>query len=269
LIQLKELVKEEMSRDPMSTRIFDGVNGFQGTPEDYWGMPLELPQWLQDAHNRKSGRCFIFGTGPSLVEQKHLLHHMQQEETWTVNRMRHWEGLPFTPTVHCIAEPGPVMEWGRAINHVYDFPEALNRIAVNWWPVTAPGWLWCPKAPDDIQCRWEGYFGTGDFLPPIPTAWASPLTVGQVALWMGYTEIYLLGCDTSQEGQAWDPVAGRTARERNIRSILECAERAGRDVKRSGRKLMDCTPGGRLNREGALEYIPLEDVLEVTKKEAL
>jgi hypothetical protein len=263
LIKLKALSEEEQARDEMSLRIFDGIHGFQGTAEDNWGYGQDMttPQWLQEAHNRKSGRCFIFGTGPSLTSQMHLLHHMRTEETWTVNRMKHWKDLPFTPVNHCIAEPGPIMEWGRRINPNYDFPEATNKIAVNWWPVTAEGWLYVPKAPDDIQLRWNGFFGLDDFLPAIPTGWASPLTVAQVAAWMGHTEIFFLGVDTTQTGQAWDPVAGRTAYERNIRSILECFERAGRDMKRAGRIMADCTPGGRVNAEGCLPYVPLEEVL--------
>ena len=255
---------KEVERDlDFAARSFHGITAFQGTPEDNWGLPQGQPQWLLDAHNTKSGRCFLMGTGPSITKQKDLLAKLENEETFTVNRMKQWKDLPFTPTHHCIAEPGPVASWGKEIFPQYDFPKALNRLAINWWPVTAEGWLWINKAPDDIQCRWEGYWGWQDFLPPIPTAWASPLTIGQIALWLGYTELYFLGMDLTQVGQAWDVAQGRTAMERNIRSILECAERAQRDVTRAGRKIMDCTPGGRFNREGILEYVPLEEVLEL------
>ena len=269
-IDLRHIAREEMEQrdQSMAVRLFGGFAG-QGTPEDNWGMDIEFPKWISDVHNKKTGRCFLFGTGPSLVSQLPLLHHMKNEDTWTVNRMRYWGELPFRPDHHVIAEPGPVMSWDGSLNGHYDFPEAVNRIAINWWEVKAKGWLWCPKAPDDIQMRWEGFFDLGDHLPPLPTGWASPLTCAQIAAWLGYTEFYFLGIDTTQTGQAWDPIAGRTAQPRNIRSILECFERAGRDVKRSGRKMYDCTPGGLINAEGALEYIPLEDVLEVTKKEAL
>lgn len=263
----KTIAREEMARadKSLAIRIFDGME-FQGTPADKWGLNLEMPQWVLDAHNKKSGRVFLMGTGPSLIGQIPILKHLAREETWTVNRMRRFYesgGLPFAPTVHLVAEPGPIMDWGRIINPIYDFPEATNRIAINWWPVTAKGWLWCPKAPDDVQMRWEGCFGMDDIFPPIPTGWASPLTALQLAAWMGYTEFYFLGCDTTQMGQAWDAERGRTGNERNIRSILECFDAARRTCKLHDRLIFDCSTGGRLNKEGVLEYRDLADVLGV------
>ena len=258
---LKNIAEKEDIGESMSLRIFRGLD--QERADTKWGMDIENPPWLEAVHNTQSGRCFILGTGPSLTQQMPLLPHLDKETTWTVNRMQFWGDLPFTPNNHVVAEPGPIGGWGRFIFPQYDFPTAINRIAINWWPVTAPGWLWVPKAPDDIQMRWEGFYGLGDTFPPIPTGWASPLTLCQVAAWMGYDEFYFLGIDTTQTGQAWDAIQGRTANPRNIRSILECFDRANRDVRRAGRKIFDCTPGGRINQEGALEYVPLEDVLEV------
>jgi hypothetical protein len=228
---------------------------------------MAAPPWVNELHNKFSGRCFLFGTGPSLAQQIPILEKMRDEYTFTCNRMKLWKELPFTPWVHCLTEPWPIVDWGRAVGNLYDYKEASNRIACAWFPVVAPGWQWLPKAADDIQCRWQGYWGTQDFLPPLPTAWASPITIGQLALWMGFTELYLVGCDTTQDGQAWDVEKGRTKFPRSIRSILECADRAYRDVKRAGRILNDCTPGGRLNMEGAIPYRDLKDVLD-GKKEA-
>jgi hypothetical protein len=262
MIDLNHIAEEERARKPdhRVVRVFDGLR-YQGTKEDSWGMPVETPRWLTDSHNTRSGRCFIFGTGPSLVEQMPMLGAMKEETTWTVNRMRHWKDLPFTPTYHVVAEPGPILQWGRFIHPRYDYPEAGTRIAINWWPVTAKGWLWVPKAPDDIQMRWEGFQGFDDFLPPVVTGWASPLTLAQVAVWMGFRELYFLGIDTTQQGQAWDPIAGRTAKERNIQSILECFDHARWDIQRNGGVVFDTTPGGRINEEGALPFKPLAEVL--------
>lgn len=246
----------------MTRRMFNGLDNQDG-PETDWGMRnMENPQWVLDAHNTKSGRVFMFGSGPSLFEQRPLLKLLKDEDTWTVNRFRKFRP-PFIPTYHGVTEPGPIGGWGTYILQLYDFPEAEQRIAVNWWPLdeAVEGWKWVPKAPDDIQVRWEGWFGLGDDLPPIPTAWASPLTFGQLACWFGYDELIYLGVDTTQEGQAWDPKQGRTMQTRAIHSILECAERGRMQMERAGRKIIDCTPGGRLNMEGALPYVPLEEVL--------
>jgi hypothetical protein len=247
-------------QDSMSVRVFTAFE-YQGTPDTNWDMKIEIPQWIHDVHNTRSGKCFIFGTGPSVVKEIDLLPKMVDEDTWTVNRMRLWGDLPFVPTHHVVAEPGPILNWGRQIHDRYDFPEALNRIAINWWEVSAPGWLWCPKAPDDIQMRWEGFFGLSDRFTPLPTGWASPLTAAQLACWMGHTEIYFLGIDTTQVGQVWDIEQGRTAQPRNIRSIMECFDRARADIQLSGRQVYDCSKGGRVNQEGALPFKSLEEAL--------
>jgi len=249
-------------QDSMSIRVFTAWD-FQGTPETNWDMQIEVPKWIHDVHNTRTGRTFIMGTGPSLVKELPILHHLQDESTWTVNRMKLWGDLPFTPLHHIVAEPSPIMMWGNAVNPRYDFPKAINRIAINWWAVQAPGWLWCPKAPDDIQMRWEGFMGLTDQFAPLPTGWASPLTAAQLACWMGYTEIYFLGIDTTQVGQAWDVETGRTAQPRNVRSIMECFDRARVDIQLAGRKVYDCSRGGRINGEGILPFMSLEEALEL------
>ncbi len=262
---LRHLITEEdLNKELFGIRAFPMREQYRD-PTNNWGMDfgMELPPtWLQQVHNAYAGkRCFMLGTGPSLKAQLALLPKLAGEYTFTCNRMKLWGELPFTPFVHCVTEPNPVINFGQRIKSLYDFPGAKNKVACIWWPVTAKGWLWMPKASDDIQVRWNGTWGLGDHLPPVPTAWASPLTITQLALWMGFSEVYLLGVDTTQQGQAWDVDQGRTAKPRSIRSILECAERMSRDIKRSGRQFWDCTPGGRLNREGAIAYRSLEEVL--------
>jgi len=250
--------------DDHALRLFHSLDETP-TAENDFDMGFGQPQWLLDAHNTMSGRVFILGTGPSLLKQLPLLGALKNEETWTVNRMQRFKELPFTPTHHSIAEPGPVTDWGRGIDYPYDYPTAKNRLAIHWTPVTAPGWLWVAKAHDDVQVRWQGFFGLGDYLPPIPSAWASPLTAAQVACWLGFTELYLLGCDTTQTGQAWDTVGGRTKFKRSILAILECADRAKHEIFAAGRSIYDCAPGGKLNEEGVLDYVELGDVLGTDK----
>jgi len=256
----RHLVKDFEHDDSMGIRVFSNFED-PAIAEDNWGMDMEMPEWIQEVHNKFVGeRCFIFGTGPSLIDQVPLLGDMNNEYTFTCNRMRSWEDLPFTPWVHCTTEPHPFLAWGLGVAERCDFPTAKNRIGCMWFPVRVKDWLWLPKAPDDLQVRWQGTFGLGDYLPPIPTAWASPLTISQLALWMGFSKIYLLGCDTTQLGQAWDRETGTTKVPRSIRSIIECAERIGRDVWRDGREIWDCS-GGTLTKEGVLPYKDLASVI--------
>ena len=260
-VNLNPLARRFPRDETMGIRAF-GTFSTPNNPKDNWGMvDLPKPKWIDEMQNAVTGRVFLFGTGPSLVTQKHLLPRMVDESTWTCNRMKHWGELPFKPTVHCVTEPGPLIQWGISVNKTYDFPDANLRIAISWTPVTAKGWLWCPKAPDDIQMRWEGFWGTKPFLPPLPSGWPSPLTMSQLAAWFGHTEFYFLGIDTTHVGQAWDVEKGRTKHPRNVRSILESFDRAKHEMKVAGRAMYDCTPGGRINQEGILEYRDLEEVL--------
>ena len=259
---LRHTAEETGTQKDMGVRVFNGLFRYLSQPHEDWGMDIPWPEWIEQVHNTASGRCFMLGTGPSLTKEERLFPLLGREVTWTVNRMRKYYGtLGFAPTNHVIAEPGPVMGFGHRIGEVYDFPEAQNRIAIHWNVVATPGWLWCPKAPDDIQVRFQGIQGLGERLAPLPTAWASPFTSVQLALWMGYDEIYMLGLDTTNQGQAWDVEYGRTKQPRNIRSIMECVERVRRDIERAGRQIYDCSSGGRLNEEGILEYRKLEEVL--------
>ena len=248
----------------MGFRAFSNFN-IKDDPLTNWGMEMEMPEWLDDIHNAFEGkRCFLFGTGPSLIDQLPLLSNMNNEYTFTCNRIKLWKELPFTPWLHAVTEPGPFLAWGRAVARTHACPEAKNHVGCCWFPVNIPGWHWLPKAPDDIQARWQGVFGMGDHLPPIPTAWASPLTIAQLALWMGFSELYLLGVDTTQTGQAWDRSKGTTKFPRNIRSIVESADRLRSQVWLNGRKIYDCTPNGRFSQEGVMPYIDLAEVVHAT-----
>ena len=231
--------------------------------EDRWGMEnFENLPWVKDVHNSHVGeRCFLIGSGPSIIDQLPLLHKLSDEYTFTCNRLRKWDAVPFRPFIHCVTEPGPVFNFGSAIHPFYDFPGAQNKVVAMWWKIEAPGWLWLPKASDDIQIRWQGFFGCGDDLPPIPSGWASPLTISQLAAWMGFSEMYVLGCDLTDMGQAWDRENGTTKNKRSVRSTLECFDRARMTLESHGRKMVDCTPGGQANVQGVLEYVPLEEVL--------
>lgn len=256
-----KVIKQNLPETDKGVRAFNNWIWGLDNEANNWGVEYAMPSWLANVHNKYRGRCFLLGTGPSLLKQVELLPRLEKEYTFTCNRMAKFQEFKIRPFIHCVTEPQPFLEWGLDIVEVYNYPQAANKVACIWWPVKLPGWLWIPKAPEEIQIRWQGFHGLKEPLRPLPTGWASPLTIAQLAAWMGFTEFYFMGIDTTNVGQAWNPTTERATYPRNIRSICECFDRARMDIQMAGRKVYDCTPGGRINKEGILPYVELGDVL--------
>jgi hypothetical protein len=237
---------------------------------NWWGTPLEQPQWVLDLHNSYEGtRAFICGAGPSLQGQAEYLELLNDELVFTCNRLPQWAECPFIPAYHCITEPQALLH-----RHQFDCPQwpETQKLAVHWSPtftkgglkaVESDGWKWVAKAPDSEQVRRQGFWGMGEELPPIPTGYTSPLTIAQVAAWLGVSEIYFLGIDTTDAGYVFNKDHKRNVHPRTIIGITECFVRARQDFEDAGRRMYDCTPGGLINSLGILEYVPIEDALGV------
>ena len=78
---------------------------------------------------------------------------------------------------------------------------------------------------------------------------------------MGYEEFYLVGNEFSKAGYAWEPAAQRNFEERNGVRVEKSSALMKIQIERAGRKIIDCTPGGRLNEKGILPFRPLSEVL--------
>jgi hypothetical protein len=235
-------------------------------------------------HNTGSGRIFILGTGPSLLEQMPLLKHLKDEATFACNTLLQWPELPFVPTYYGIGDIYDKDDIDKLASFVPDKTCAFNV----QWPnnYNNPRFTYVEKAHDSFQMRSYGFVGLGDELPAIPTGRTTPLTLAQIAAWIGYREFYLLGMEQTR-GYCHDPeamVSGASKRgaafpiDKNPRyriSIQHCARRMRQDLEEIGGSVTDCSPGGLLNHTGrqihqglppignVLEYKPLEEVLSV------
>lgn len=230
-------------------------------------------------HNIASGRIFILGNGPSLLEQLPLLERLRGEATFCCNSMGRWDALPFEPTYYGLSDIDK-HEWLERNR----FPHWKNTLRFN---VRFKGWpdhedfLSVEKASDSVQVKNSGTVGFEDVLPPIPTARTTPLTLLQLAAWMGYREFYYLGIEQTR-GYAYEPdrlvsMRGHQAfpLDKNPKyqlAIQACAERMRADVEAFGGHLYDCTPGGLLNRTGQefrrrgvpwREVLPYQELSEV------
>jgi hypothetical protein len=223
----------------------------------YWGTNVEQPPEVLALHNAYKGeRLFVLGTGPSLREMPlEALSRLEGEHTFSTNKLALWLDLPFDPMFHGLSEHE---DMSRLTDDLYDIGEE-ERFACAWAPIDVPGWQWVAKAPDSVNIWTDGMVGLGDDLPPLPSAASTPITLGvQLGAWMGFDPIYLLGCDNTTSGQVFANVARPSPHPEWTRmSAGRCHEALGA----TGRKLIDCTPGGELNRLGFLQYHSLEEVL--------
>jgi len=220
-------------------------------------------------HNIAEGkRIFVLGNGPSLLT--HDLTKLAGEDTFCCNSIGEWEALPFAPTYYGVSdlweykwlERNRFPHWGRT--------ERFN-VRFQGWP-DHDAFLNVEKAPDSIQVFSHGCVGLTDTLPAIPTARTTPLTLAQLALWMGYTDIYMMGIEQTR-GYAYDPeaIVSMTGRhsfpiDKNPKyqlGIQRCAKRMREDMESAGRHIYDMTPEGLLNgRSASRRNVPVMEILE-------
>lgn len=196
---------------------------------------------MDDMHNIASGRVFILGSGPSLLDEK-ALPMLRDEATIAVDSLAGWHELPFTPTYHILGDVNPrdVAEWER---------DDWDSLKFNIW-YSDPGiggFRFVRRAPDPEGVFPYGMVGFHDTLPPVRSGRMSPLTVLQVGAWLGYREFYLLGCDMSSRGHCYDPGGHRVCSMKWSHRVQRNATQMLREVQGNGATLVDCTHGGFLN----------------------
>ena len=212
------------------------------------------PQFVE-LHNRYEGRIFLLGSGHSLTlltaEDKMLL-----EREYTFAGARYFKWNQVQPSFYIVAEDAQMAEWQER-----GFAQASAKVAkfaVEWQPAPL-GWI--PVArPESLS--YHHYTNAETSLSSfegecahIHMAHDVPLAALQVARYMGFTEFYLLGCETTESGYAWDVHERRKVRDRSG-TMIPMYAKAKREV---GGRLYDCTPAGKLNK--ALGFIPVREVL--------
>lgn len=213
-------------------------------------------QALQDLHGKYSGRVFILGNGPSLLKQN--LSSLDKENTWMCNNWIAWDKHEelFGPT-HYTVSYQVFMEWvdtfagtppvwkERFLHYIID---PMDLIEVSGW----------------VHVQVDNLDSSPALTEPLLTlqhGGSTPHINAQLAAWMGYTEIYMLGCEQT-DGYVYDPEANRQANKSAgfyIRQKQQLFEDLAGQLYNQGVNLRDCTPDGALNE--VLGYVPLEEVL--------
>lgn len=235
-------------------------------------------QRILDMHNTCSGRIFILGNGPSLLETKGL-EMLKDEVTFCCNNFGMWTERPFDPTYYGISD---IIDMEVLENRVYPEIETI-RFNTMWegpqWP-THDAFIHVEKHEGN-GISGVGFVGLGDTLPPLPTGRTTPFTNTQIAAWLGYREFYFLGIEQSH-GYVHDPKGEMTYYRRQVfpvdnhvkyfLAVQRCGARMRQDIEQAGGSIYDCTPHGFLNETGPMrsgdaqrkiifQYKSLEEVL--------
>ena len=231
---------------------------------------------LLELHNlyQGSSRILILGNGPSLLKQD--LRPLEHEWTFACNGFPKWKARPFEPNFYGVSDIKDAKYFEALGLDSLVTPFRFNVQFESRRDVHDGRFIWVEKAPDNIQIHSHGTVGMGPELPPIPTGRTTPLTLAQIALWLGFRSIYFLGVEQTT-GYVYNPKAQVTMQgaemdrsERYLKAIQKCFLRFRQEVEEQhGGYVADCTPDGFLTghtteitmAKAVLPYVPLSEAL--------
>jgi len=178
-----------------------------------------------------------------------------REDTFVVNNFFR-SRYPIIPTYYA----ANFVEWKE--KRIDPVPEANwvwseLRFFLNSGPFTdTPGWIEVQKTNAGADA---GVVGLGeDVLTTIPSSATSPYVMAQLGGWMGYDEIYFLGCE--QTDGYWYAEGDHRPHANWLDHLKGKRWQILKDsYTKAGKEIWDCTPDGLLN--DILGYKPLEEVL--------
>lgn len=153
-----------------------------------WGKNLKT---LQGKYNGE--RCFIVGNGPSLAAKD--LDKLKNEYTFAFNRIYYiFEQTAWRPTFYCTQDAKIAKASANEIKEKIDTPYIFAPINLKWYEDVDidSDYFFSPKQAGDHVPEFSEniprYVGVGNTVA---------YTAMQLAVYMGFSEIYLLGVDHS------------------------------------------------------------------------
>jgi hypothetical protein len=191
-------------------------------------------------------------------EQKERLN---QEYLFVGSRFVDWQSSGLVPSYYVLTERKQSNTWLDSGTWRRAYAK-IARFWVNWQPAPQ-GWVSVEHPPSEAHDVLN--YGTNclmgacaDIGVGIHLAHGkdTPLAMAQLARYMGFGNLYLLGTETTNKGEVYDLNRSRNMHTSGI--MLPYYARAGREL-----GLKDCTPGGTLAKErgGPLPYHDLDEVL--------
>ena len=154
-------------------------------------------KWGQNLHNLKNvyagKRCFIIGNGPSLRAED--LERLKNEYTFAFNRIYYiFDQTSWRPTFYCTQDAKIAQASVDEVREKVSTPYIFAPINLKWYEGVdlESGYFFSPRqAGEDVPEFSENipdHIGVGNTVA---------YTAIQLAAYMGFTEIYLLGVDHS------------------------------------------------------------------------
>ena len=198
---------------------------------------------------RLSSSILIVGGGPSLEGQKDLLRNVPFD-TFACNRFTLWEERPFLPTYYACSANAVLKDVEPR-----DPPYVQERFMVSRRRDQLEGWDgWTPVYKKE---KHDLLLPGGELL--VKGGSTMPGIMAQLAIWMGYTNLYFVGIEQKGSGHVYD-LEGELQHYYFIpdEDVLFTNWKEIKDFYKDI-EMTDCTPNGRLN--GILGYEPLSEVL--------
>jgi len=222
-------------------------------------------------HNLYTGRrIFILGTGSSLdTIPNHIFFKLARQYTFGVNTIVTYDRLIFPLDFYCVSEIGWLADSNQPFNvhkglkergmlpryrfYSHPFPmhdgneDSQFYEKGDEWMEEIKDWVYV-REDRDLNLQKGEFQGLGESFEYVPGGNGSVVLFAiQLACWMGFSSIYLLGCDATIQGYAaglnWEPSEIQRRRQDNF---IRAATVAEGKMEEAGRKLVNLAPGGNL-----------------------
>ena len=171
------------------------------------------------------------------------LAKLDNEYTFAISSLMRWEALPFMPTFYMSQE---IRFWWYYQNLLNKLNYRGLRLHANRDSRELP-YPWVLVHHDSNKQLDKGDFnGFGDRLDWVAGHGGSAVLMAtQILAFMGFKEIYLLGCDGNTAGYVWDSNAPRNLADTQL--FLDCTKIVHKTLAANGVSLVDLTPNGNLD----------------------